>query len=320
MITRRWLSSAGLAVAGCGFKRDDRGRPRRPSPVAVIKAADYSADLLTALRQGAHLCGFDWRGKRVLIKPNLVEFDAARPVNTSAAMVAAVVELARSLGAAEVAVGEGPGHRRDTLALAEQAGYFEAIPGFERLFTDLNRDEVVAQPSRFSTGRVYLPRTAMAADIVISVPRLKTHHWVGVTLAMKNLFGLIPGSIYGWPKNPLHYEGITRSITEINRLVPRTVAIVDGIVGMEGNGPIQGVPRRAGVVVMSGDVAAADATCARLMDISPSRVDYLSGAEAAATWRLEDIEQRGELIAPLTQQFALPPGQERLRAGKTKYS
>ena len=79
---------------------------------------------------------------------------------------------------------------------------------------------------------------------------MKTHHWAGVTLAMKNLFGVMPGVYYGWPKNVLHYAGIPGSILDINAAVRPHLAIVDGIVGMEGDGPIMGTPRHAGLLVM----------------------------------------------------------------------
>jgi uncharacterized protein (DUF362 family) len=110
---------------------------------------------------------------------------------------------------------------------------------------------------------------------------MKTHHWAGVTLSMKNLFGIVPGSIYGWPKNLLHWAGIDHSILDINASVdvPR-FNIVDGIVGMEGNGPIQGNAIPSGVLVFGPDSLAVDATCARLMRIDPFRIRYLEKADA----------------------------------------
>ena len=92
----------------------------------------------------------------------------------------------------------------------------------------------------------YLPRTALGADLLVSMPKMKTHHWVGATLAMKNLFGVVPGGVYGWPKNVLHWAGIDECIADLHAVFPRQFAIVDGIVGMEGNGPIQGAAKRRG--------------------------------------------------------------------------
>ena len=84
-------------------------------------------------------------------------------------------------------------------------------------------------------------------DLVVSLAKMKTHHWTGVTLSMKNLFGLFPGTYYGWPKNALHVAGIEEVHPRHQRhRPPLASAIVDGIVGMEGDGPIMGIPARRG--------------------------------------------------------------------------
>src|SRR5262245_66568541 len=93
------------------------------------------------------------------------------------------------------------------------------------------------------------------------MPKLKTHHWAGVTLSLKNMFGVVPGSVYGWPKNALHWAGIHGSILDINSSLPiPQFAIVDGIVGMEGNGPLQGQAKQSGVLILGEDLVAVDAT------------------------------------------------------------
>ena len=123
---------------------------------------------------------------------------------------------------------------------------------------------------------------------------------------MKNYFGLVPGSVYGWPKNELHYIGIPKSIYELNRIFRRSFAIVDGIVGMEGNGPIQGTPKHAGVLVMGRDLPAVDATCCRIMGIDPSEIEYLQMAEGNLGNTLaSNIEQRGERIQSVHTPFQL---------------
>jgi uncharacterized protein (DUF362 family) len=176
-------------------------------------------------------------------------------------------------------------------------------------FVDLNHDEVEFVPNRLkqsSLPRLALPATLRRADLIVSLPKLKTHHWAGVTLSLKNLFGVMPGIVYGWPKNVLHHAGIGQSILDIAAAVRPHLAIVDGIVGMEGDGPIMGTPRQMGVLVMGTNLPAVDATCARLMRIDPHRVEYL----AAASSRLgpiaeRNISQRGEAIADLAQPFQL---------------
>jgi uncharacterized protein (DUF362 family) len=123
---------------------------------------------------------------------------------------------------------------------------------------------------------------------------------------MKNLFGVLPGVCYGWPKNVLHHQGIHQSIVDVNATVRPHLAIVDGIIGMEGDGPIMGTPKASGLVVMGTNLPSVDATCARLMRIDPWRVAYL----AASSGRLgpiseQHIIQRGEALAPLVQTYQL---------------
>src|ERR1039458_4246183 len=74
------------------------------------------------------------------------------------------------------------------------------------------------------------------SDFVVSKPKIKTHHWAGVTLGMKNMFGIVPGSKYGWPKNLLHWKGIHRSILDICTTAPVHFVIADGVIAMEGKG------------------------------------------------------------------------------------
>jgi uncharacterized protein (DUF362 family) len=131
---------------------------------------------------------------------------------------------------------------------------------------------------------------------------------------MKNFFGLVPGSVYGWPKNELHYIGIPKSIVELARVFPRSFAIVDGIVGMEGNGPIQGTPKPVGVLVMGSDLPAVDATCCRIMGIDPARVEYLQmAADRLGVIEESRIEQRGEDIRKLRTNFQLIKEYSQLR-------
>jgi uncharacterized protein (DUF362 family) len=122
---------------------------------------------------------------------------------------------------------------------------------------------------------------------------------------MKNLFGLVPGGVYGWPKNVLHWAGIAESIVDIHRLFPRQFAIVDGIVGMEGNGPIQGTPKHAGVLVAGSDVAAVDATCCRIMGIEPKHIEYLRIARGEENLGESAFRQIGEPIASVHTPFQL---------------
>jgi uncharacterized protein (DUF362 family) len=147
------------------------------------------------------------------------------------------------------------------------------------------------------------------------MPKMKLHHWAGVTLSMKNLFGIMPGAVYGWPKNTLHVHGIHQSIMDINATLPvPRFNIVDGIIGMEGNGPIQGTARQSGVLVFGEDPVAVDATAARLMGVEPARVWYLMQANRFLG-NIDDmrIDQLGEDPVRFAQDYALIESMENLR-------
>jgi uncharacterized protein (DUF362 family) len=259
----------------------------------------------------------DVRGRRVVLKPNLVEFEPQSSINTNPLLVHAVYEAFLAMGAAQVTIAEGPGHRRNTMDLAEAAGYFNIVPRFDDAFIDLNLDDVTrVRPARqFSRLRkLYLPNTALRADLLVSLPKMKTHHWVGATLSMKNLFGVVPGGIYGWPKNVLHWAGIEECIADLHDAFPRSFALVDGIVGMEGNGPIQGVPKHAGVLVAGRDLRAVDATCCRIMRIDPLQIGYLQLSAGTHAHLMEgNILQIAESIATTATPFQLIPEFQRAR-------
>ena len=251
----------------------------------------------------------------LVLKPNLVEFDEHTVINTHPKLVHAAFEAFRAAGADDVRIAEGPGHRRVTLDLADSAGYFSTVSQFEKSFTDLNLDEVTRVELKNPHSRLsslYLPNTVLGCDLLVSMPKLKTHHWAGATLSMKNFFGLVPGAVYGWPKNVLHWAGIHECIADLHALFPKTFAIVDGIIGMEGNGPIQGTPKQTGLVVAGASLPAVDATCCRIMGLNPDRIGYLELAAGKGNVRADLIPQIGENIASVASRFAVLPELEYL--------
>jgi uncharacterized protein (DUF362 family) len=215
------------------------------------------------------------------------------------------------MGAQSVVVAEGPGHQRDTQLVLSQSGYQQSLRDERIRFIDLNRDQLVRTRLRSSymgMRDLWLPRTVLEADFLVSMPKIKTHHWAGITLSMKNMFGIVPGSRYGWPKNILHWKGIQESILDLCATVPIRFAIADGIVAMEGNGPLNGTPRQLGKIVLSDDPVAADATCARLMGFEPGRIVYIrEGSRFLGHASPALIDQVGETVQPPTTPFQVVP-------------
>jgi uncharacterized protein (DUF362 family) len=317
MISRRsFLKYSTLAtvtpfVGGCGQShrwRAEAFRKERISQVAVLQALRYDLSLREIITKGVKLCGLEVRGKTIVLKPNLVEFDPHGVINTNPLVIEAAIDCFRTLGARQVLVAEGPGHRRDNEYLLTASGIYGVIKEHRVPYVDLNSDDVRATrllSSFTKLEQLYLPETLYNADLLVSMPKLKTHHWAGVTLSLKNMFGVVPGSVYGWPKNILHWQGIHNSILDINSSLPvRQFAIVDGIVGMEGNGPLQGQAIDSGVLIFGEDLVAVDATAARLMKIEPKKIKYLAEAgEFLGNVNYESIEQIGENLERLQKNF-----------------
>jgi uncharacterized protein (DUF362 family) len=292
-------------------------RPKR-SRVAVLHAEQYGQQLDQILGEGVRLFPINVRGKTVVLKPNLVDYLPGNAINTHPMLVLAAAEAFRRLGAKSVVVAEGPGHQRDTQLVLSQSGYHESLREEKIRFVDLNRDELIRIPLRANyTGmkELWLPRTVLEANFLVSMPKIKTHHWSGVTLAMKNMFGIVPGARYGWPKNILHWKGIQESILDLCATVPIHFVIADGIMAMEGNGPLNGTPRPLGRIVLADDPVAADATCARLMGFDPSRIVHVrEGARFLGNADPGHADQVGETVRLPATPFRLVPEFQNLYA------
>jgi uncharacterized protein (DUF362 family) len=297
--------------------------PMPQSPVHIAPVSDYNANLADVVqRQYEHFRErVPLKGKRVVLKPNLVEYHRDKVINTDPRVVAAVIELCQREGASEVLVAEGPGHWRNVEYLVGASGLGDVLRTYKVPFVDLNHDEPV---KTVNLGRLtklehlYLSHTIATAEVVISLPKLKTHHWAVATLSLKNLFGTLPGICYGWPKNELHWRGIDNSIVDIALTRTPDLAIVDGIIGMEGDGPLNGTPKATGVLVMGNDLVAVDATCCRLMQLDPERVAYLVIGMRKKLGLLAEpqIAQLGETIAGRAQPFETVEHFKALALGK----
>jgi uncharacterized protein (DUF362 family) len=290
--------------------------------VSIRRAASYQAELVAPIVETLREFDLPIRGKTILLKPNFVGPDPRNQINTHPAVVAAARESFLQLGAERVLLGDGPALERDTEGVVESMHLREYVGPLSQCLVDLNLDaprKTALRTNASTLKHLYLPESVLGADLVVSMPRMKTHHWAGVTLSMKNMFGIVPGSCYGWPKNILHWAGITKAILDINATVRPGFAIVDGIVGMEGNGPTQGKPKLCGVLVMGDDPVAVDATCTRIMGLLPERIEYLAQAGLLlGHLKEEKIQQIGENIGDVLSPFEVLENFRRLKEpGKT---
>lgn len=309
----KYLLGAGILTLAGYFLGRRVYRPVWEEEVFITRTESYQDDLAGLVLRGLRELGVgpaEINGKKILLKPNLVETSlGVSHINTHPLLMRGAVEAFLKLGAARVVVAEGPGHNHDTLLVLEESGLAQVLWEDAIPFVDLNYDRGYSIPNAGGFSRLKtltLPATLHQVDWIVSVAKLKTHHWASVTLSLKNLFGLMPGIYYGWPKNVLHLAGINQCILDIAATVKPHFAIVDGIVGMEGDGPIMGTPKPAGVLVMGRNLTAVDATCARIMGIDPFRVTYLAAAhDRLGPVTATAIKQRGEALDRVVTNFNL---------------
>ena len=190
---RALVSAAGLAVGGLAtvqFLPEElllRDRRPRRSRVAILSVDAYVEGLVDTLTRGIRLFNPALSGRSVVLKPNLVEYIAGVEVNTNPILVAAAAESFLRLGAKSVVVAEGPGHQRDSFLVLAESGLGDRLRDQKIAFVDLNHDELIKVSTRANytgLGHLWLPRTVLESDFIVSMPKVKTHHWAGVTLSL----------------------------------------------------------------------------------------------------------------------------------------
>ena len=215
---RHLLVGSGAAVAGMLAWRAARGLCQTKQPVFVARNQQYHGPIARTIRDGLIAVGFDpqWVcGRTVLLKPNLVEPTRQAPhLTTHPAMVVAAAEVFRSWGA-NLLVGEAPGHVRDTEMALIESGFDEALHGERLEFVDLNYSESVRVPNAGKVSDLpefHFPKAVAGADLIVSMPKLKTHVLTLLTGAIKNTFGAIPGfrkaTYHKEAPNPRHFAHI----------------------------------------------------------------------------------------------------------------
>ncbi len=284
------------------------------STVSIVRCADYDRErTFSAVKQAVDLIGgmraFVKPGERVLIKPNLLK---ARPpeaaVTTHPEVVRAAIRLVREAGG-EPLVGDSPG-MGDLRKVAEKAGILDVANEEGAVLAEMDEAVLVKNRGRFQ--RFEISRAAYEADAIINLPKLKTHGMTTLTGAVKNLFGCIPGRRkVQWHFNSgVNRDAFARMLVELCGLLKPRLTIMDAVVGMEGNGPGSGDPRRIGAVIAGSDPVAVDVVSAKVVGMEPERLLVLrSAAEAGiGETRLEEIRILGEpLSGVIVKGFRLPP-------------
>jgi uncharacterized protein (DUF362 family)/Pyruvate/2-oxoacid:ferredoxin oxidoreductase delta subunit len=293
-----------------------------PKPASVeFRQADYEARTLTtavdALLEGSGMRPIE-SGMRVLVKPNfLAPSPPERAMTTHPLVLRAVVEHVLAKGA-RATVADSPG-RGSFERLLREGGYAQALSGLDVTVRPFRETVKVDIGEPF--GRIDLARDAVQADLVINVPKLKTHTMMLLTLGVKNLFGCVVGLTKPeWHmRSGIDRRVFARLLVQIHRSVDPAVTLLDGILAMEGEGPGRsGTPRRLNLLAAGVSAPAVDMAVCRLLGVRPEELATHQAALAAGMIAGEPLVRgvvspvagfRLPVLAPLT--FG-PPRLQRL--------
>ena len=263
---------------------------------AILRCASYEREgVYAALMQAVELGGApDLKGKTVLLKPNIV-FDAAprKAVCTHPVFLEAAIKLTQSLGAGRILVGDSPGFQTPAFS-AKASGLKEAAERMGAEWADYLKESVeVPCPEGLRVKSFNLTKAALDADLIINLPKLKTHQLMCFTGAMKNLFGLVPSIA----KSAYHVrfpgqDAFAEMIVDLNLAVKNVYTLMDAITGMEGPGPSGGSPRHIGLVLASSNVLALDIAASAIIAYPPGEIPVNRDALGRGIWlnNIEEIE------------------------------
>ena len=273
----------------------------------LIHPATYE-NVRTAVDRSFDVFPLELAGRKVLIKPNVLRASEAKEgIVTNPAVLRAVVEKVEETRPAAIIVGDNPGLY--DYGANEQSfiktGLMEASKGYYRNIGD---DAVKLGFRSDLLPSVSVSRAVMEADVIISLPKFKTHGLTVVTGAIKNSYGILPGA----QKAMLHRsagspERFHEAVVEVFRLRVPDLFIVDAVVGMEGNGPASPELRDIGLILASDNAVAVDSVIATMMGCEPGRLGFLRRAKEAG---LGDYDPgKIEIIGKLERLpgFKLPP-------------
>lgn len=284
----------------------------------MIHPATYET-VQAAVDRAFELFPLDLQGKRVLIKPNVLRASqAGEGIVTHPAVLRAVVEKVETLAPESIVVGDNPGifSYGANEESFKQTGLMEAAKGY---YQNIGNDSLKVSFNADFVPTVSLSRVVREADIIISLPKFKTHGLTVMTGAIKNSYGFLPGA----QKAKLHKaagspERFHEAVVEVFRLRPPDLFLVDAVVGMEGNGPASPDLRQIGLILAADNAVALDAVIATMMGCDPGRLGFLRKAKelGLGDYAIEGIDIIGQLET--LQNFKLPPlGGEAIQHNET---
>jgi len=270
------------------------------SKVAVVKGERGHEPVFKALDLVDYRNAFSGF-ERVLVKVNFIcdkTWDSG--ATTDPIVVEAIIKRVADLGL-EVCVVESDATMTNADKAYVKSGMKEMCERNGVEFVNLRhvKDRVkLVVPNGEALKTVTVPRLVVESAVV-SAAKLKTHMATTVTLGLKNMFGLLPDKF----KGKFHAMGISNVVVDVNAAVKPVLTVVDGFVGMEGHGPVDGDPVRMDLIVAGRDVVAVDATCCRVMGFDPHKIKHVRRAFERGLGEVDDVEVVGERIEDVMRVF-----------------
>jgi uncharacterized protein (DUF362 family)/Pyruvate/2-oxoacid:ferredoxin oxidoreductase delta subunit len=239
-----------------------------------VKCQDYGDDrVLSALRQSIDLIGgiqaYVRKGNRVLLKPNLLFGKSPeKAVTTHPSILRGMIQIVREAEGVP-SIGDSPSVGSLTWT-AEKTGIKAVADEMKCPLVEFNRPVLPPKGGGKTFKQLEVDQAVVEADVIINLPKFKTHSLTLLTLGVKNLFGCIPG-----PKKPLWHlragedqKTFAKILLDVYEVIRPSLTLLDGIVGMEGNGPNSGRPIPIGLILASGDSLSLDQIVCDLLGIS----------------------------------------------------
>ncbi len=277
-----------------------------PNAVSIKKVEDYDFEkvkkgIIESLEPFGGISSFVSTGQKVLLKPNLLSASTPeKAVTTHPAVISAVTSIVKEAGG-EVMIGDSPGVG-DLSSVVRSTGVEKVVKEFGVSLADFSNEFIFQCEDNFVGKKMALAKAVADADVIISLPKLKTHVQMTMTCAVKNQFGLV----LGMEKGQFHFrlknrEALADLIVDINRIAKPSLAICDAIDAMEGEGPGGGEPRRLGLILSSPDLMALDVVACKIINLNPDSVPIIQAGKKQkfGETNLDKIEIVGEKLDDL---------------------